>query len=236
MKRQLRAPFLIVNPKAYIYGKEALELAKTCEELAVQYDVDIIYTAQHTDLRMIADATEHIIVTAQHMDGIVPGRGMGHILPESIVDAGAQAVVLNHSEHPLGTAALAAAMKRAKELDLITIICADTPEECAAVAQFAPDVMIIEPVSGIGTGHASSDDYMNATNAAVRAVNPDIFILQAAGISTGEDVYRSILNGSHASGGTSGILKAPDRRAKIIEMIEAMQKAAAELEENHAAE
>ena len=79
-----------------------------------------------------------------------------------------------------------------------------------------------KPTSGIGTGHASSDDYMKATNEAIRRVDPDIMILQAAGISTGEDVYRSIRNGSDASGGTSGILNAPDRRGKIVEMIEAM--------------
>ena len=142
MRRQLRRPFLIVNPKASIYGEEALELAKISDELSAQYDIDIIYTAQHTDIRMIAQETEHIIVTAQHMDGIVPGRGMGHILPESVKAAGAEAVVLNHAEHPLGTGALAAAVKRARELDLLVVICADTPEECAAVAQLSPDVII----------------------------------------------------------------------------------------------
>lgn len=225
MRRQLRRPFLIVNPKAYIYGEEALELAKISDELSAQYDIDIIYTAQHTDIRMIAQETEHIIVTAQHMDGIVPGRGMGHILPESVKAAGAEAVVLNHAEHPLGTGALAAAVKRARELDLLVVICADTPEECAAVAQLSPDVIIAEPSSGIGKGLSSSDDYMRATNEAIRAVNKDIFILQAAGIRTGEDVYRAILNGSDASGATSGIVNAPDRRASIVEMIEGMQRA-----------
>ena len=27
-KKQLRAPFFVVNPKAYLYGKESLALAK----------------------------------------------------------------------------------------------------------------------------------------------------------------------------------------------------------------
>ena len=225
MKRTLRRPCLIVNPKAYIYGEESLGLAKICDELAEKYDFDILFTAQHADIRMIAEATRHIIVTAQHMDGIVPGRGMGHILPESIKAAGAQAVVLNHAEHPLGTAALTAAVLRAKELEMLVVICADTPEECAAVAQLSPDVIIAEPTSGIGTGQSSSDDYMRSTTEAIRAVNKDIFILQGAGIRTGEDVYRAIVNGSDASGATTGILNAPDRRAKIVEMIEAMLRA-----------
>ena len=126
MKRKLRRPCLIVNPKAYIYGEESLELAKICDELAEKYDFDILFTAQHADIRMVAEATKHIIVTAQHMDGIVPGRGMGHILPESIKAAGAQAVVLNHAEHPLGTAALTKAVLRARELEMLVVICADT--------------------------------------------------------------------------------------------------------------
>ena len=225
MKRTIRAPFLIVNPKAYIYGEESLALAKVCDELGEKYDIDIIFTAQHVDLRMIAKETKRIILTAQHMDGINPGRGMGHILPEGIKDAGAHAVVLGHAEHPVSTGQLAAAVRRAKELELLTVVCADTVPECEAVSQLHPDVIIVEPTSGIGSGRASSDEYMKATNAAIRAVDPDIFILQAAGISTGKDIYRAVLNGADASGGSSGILNAPDRRAKSVEMIEALQRA-----------
>ena len=84
MKRKIRAPFLIVNPKAYIYGEESVKLAKVCDQLSEEYDLDILFTAQHVDIQKVADATEHIVVTAQHMDGIVPGRGMGHILPEGL--------------------------------------------------------------------------------------------------------------------------------------------------------
>lgn len=225
MKRQVRVPFLIVNPKAYIYGKESLELARVCDRLSKEYDIDIIFTAQHVDLRMIAEATENIVLTAQHMDGIYPGRGMGHILPEGIKDAGAEAVVLNHAEHSLKLEELDRAMKRAKELDLFTIVCCDSPEASRAVAQLGPDMMICEPTSGIGTGSISSDDYIHATNEAVKSVSRDILILQAAGVSSGDDVYKVVMEGAHGSGGTSGILNAPSREVKIVEMLEALKKA-----------
>ena len=227
-KRALRSPFLIVNPKAYIYGQESLDLALVCERLTQEFDIDIVFTAQHADLRMIAEKTKNIILTAQHMDGIVPGRGMGHILPEGIVDAGAQAVVLNHAEHSLTVTALGKAMARAKELNLITIVCADTPAECAAIAQLDPDVMICEPTSLIGTGKTSDDDYIINTTKAVRDVNPNVKILQAAGVTTGDDVYRVVKQGADASGGTSGILNAPSREGRIREMLEAIQKVNAE--------
>ncbi len=225
MKRKIRTPFLIVNPKAYIYGKESLELAKICDRLSEEYDLDIIFTAQHVDLRQVAEATKNVIVTAQHMDGIVPGRGMGHILPEGVKDAGAQAVVLNHAEHSLKIEELDRTMKRANELDLVTIVCCDTPEAAKAVAQLGPDMMICEPTSLIGTGSTSSDEYIHATNAAVKSVSEDILILQAAGVSTGDDVYKVVMEGAHGSGGTSGILNAPSREGKIIEMLDALKRA-----------
>ncbi len=224
MKQQIRTPFLIVNPKAYIYGEETLELAKVCDELAQEYDIDIIFTAQHIDIQKVAENTKNIIVTAQHMDGIVAGRGMGHILPEGIKAAGAKAVVLNHAEHQLTINQLTKAMKRAKELELLTIVCSDTLEETKAIATLAPDIMICEPTSLIGTGTTSDDDYIKATNAAVKSVDKNILIIQAAGVSTGDDVYRVIMEGADGSGGTSGILNAPSRKNKIIEMLDAIQK------------
>lgn len=230
MKRKIRAPFLVVNPKAYIYGKESLELAKVCDELSEAYDLDIFFTAQHVDLQKIADGTKYIVVTAQHMDGIEPGRGMGHILPEGIKAAGAQAVVLNHAEHPLTTTQLDKAIRRADAVELVTIVCSDTPEESKAIAQLKPDVMICEPTSLIGTGSTSDSEYIAATNSAVKSIDESILIVQAAGVSTGEDVYRVVMEGAHGSGGTSGILNAPSRREKIIEMLEALKHAKKNLE------
>lgn len=228
MKTKVRVPFLIVNPKAYIYGKESLELALVCDRLSAEYDIDIIFTAQHVDLRMINEATSNIILTAQHMDGITAGRGMGHILPEGIKDAGAKAVVLNHAEHSLKIDELDRAIKRANELDLYTIVCSDSPEASKAIAQLGPDMMICEPTSGIGTGSISSDDYIHATNQAVKSVSRDILILQAAGVSSGDDVYKVVMEGAHGSGGTSGILNAPSREGKIIEMLDALKRAQAD--------
>ena len=228
MKRQVRVPFLIVNPKSYIYGKESLELALVCDRLSREYDIDIIFTAQHVDLRMIKEKTKTIVLTAQHMDGIVPGRGMGRILPEGIKDAGAEAVVLNHADHSIKIDELDRALKRARELELFTIVCSDSPEASRAIATLSPDMMICEPTSGIGTGSISSDDYINATNAAVKSVSRDILILQAAGVSSGDDVYKVVMAGAHGSGGTSGILNAPSREGKIIEMLEALKRAQAD--------
>ncbi len=215
----IAAPFLIINPKAYLYGDQALELARLADRLSLDFGVDIMFTAQHADIRLIAEHTDRLIVTAQHMDPINPGRGMGHILPESLVAAGARAVVLNHAEHPLTLADLDATLVRAGEVGLATVVCADSISQCRLVAQLGPNVMICEPSSNIGTGSLTTDDYIRDSTAAVKEVDPAIMVLQGAGVSTGEDVARVLALGADASGGTSGIVCAQDWCATISGML-----------------
>lgn len=221
-ERSFTAPFLIVNPKAYLGGADTLRLAKLTDELADQFGVSVIFTAQHVDLRMIAEQTTHLTVTAQHMDPIVPGRGMGHILPEGLVEAGAQAVVLNHAEHPLSLAVLDATMKRAREIGLMTIVCADSDKQCRAIACLGPDIMICEPTANIGTGQMEAGDYIERTTHIVKEVDPAILVIQAAGVSTGADVAQVLTSGADGSGGTSGIIKHPDWRAILTDMFTAI--------------
>ena len=67
--------------------------------------------------------------------------------------------------------------------------------------------------------------YVAAAIRAVKDVDPDIFVLQGAGISNGEDVYRVIRAGAEATGSSSGVVKAKDRAAMVDEMILAVRSA-----------
>jgi len=97
----IKPPFFEIGPKAIIYGEEMLKLAKVIDKTAMKYDVDVIVTPQYTDIKLLADNTERIFVFAQHMDYLVPGRGLGSVLPEAVKAAGAKGVMLNHAEKPL---------------------------------------------------------------------------------------------------------------------------------------
>lgn len=229
MKKTIKRPFFVVNPKAYLYGEDSLKLAKYADRLAAKYGVDVFFTAQLVDLPVIKRGTENLIITAQHMDGIVPGRGMGHVLPEALAAAGVSAVFLNHVEHPMTVSELAKAISRADELGIITIVCADTPEEAEAVARLHPDIMVCEPSGLIGTGKVSGEAYMKSTNEAVKSVSPKTLVLQAAGISNGENVYAAIMSGADGTGATSGIVAAEDPFAALEEMMEALDKAGKEI-------
>ncbi len=218
-----RTPFLIVNPKAYLGGAETLQLALLTEELAAQFDIDVIFTAQHAYLVEVAKHTTRLMVTAQHMDAITPGRGMGHTLPEALAEAGVRAVVLNHAEFPLSLAQLDATMRRAEEVGIASIVCADTERQCRAVAQLGPTVMICEPTASIGTGTMDAGDYIERTTRAVKEVDPSILVIQAAGVTTGADITRVLQMGADGSGGTSGIVAAPDWRVVLVDMFSALK-------------
>ncbi|MBO4394193.1 MAG: triose-phosphate isomerase [Spirochaetales bacterium] len=221
----IKPPFFEIGPKSYLVGDEVLELALYADEAAKKYDVDIIFTTPVVDIRRVAEATERIFVFAPHMDPLVPGRGLADTLPESLVAAGAKGVMLNHAEKPITLSVLAKTIKRAKEVGLMTIVCTDTIAEAKAVACLSPTIIVAEPTELIGTGKTSDMDYVKASIEAIKSVNPNILVLQGAGISNGNDVYNVIHAGAEATGSSSGVVKAPSRKAMVDEMIGAARRA-----------
>jgi len=218
-------PFLIVNPKSYLYGQESLELAKAADKTAAETGLQIYFTCPFADIRLIRENTSHIIVCAQSMDPLTPGRGMGHVLPESLKAAGADAVFLNHAENPKTVADLSACINRAKELDMITVVCADSTKEAAAVACLGADIVLAEPTDLIGTGKTADDSYVTETVEALHKINPDVLVMIASGVSTAADCYNVVRLGADGTGATSGILNAPDRAVCVQEWAEAIVKA-----------
>ena len=221
----MQSPFLIVNPKSYLYGNESLKLAKAADQAAKDTGLKIIFTCPYADVRMIRENTENIIVCVQSMDPLVPGRGMGHVLPESLKEAGADAVFLNHAENPKTLSDLHACIRRAAELNMTSIVCADTITEAKAVACMNPDVVLAEPTDLIGTGQVADDAYTMEAIDQVRKVNPDVLVVVASGVSTAEDCYNMVRLGADGTGGTSGILNAPSPAVRIKEMAEAIVRA-----------
>ena len=143
---------------------------------------------------------------------------------EKIRAAGAEGVMLNHAEKPLSFEVLKETVRRAREVGLKTIVCADSSAEAAKIAQLAPDIIVAEPTELIGSGVTVGPEYVQAAVSAVRDVNPDIKVLVGAGISGGQDVYSMMIYGSDATGTSSAVCKAADRRAMVDEMIAAVRR------------
>ena len=224
-QKAVKLPFFEIGPKSYLYGDDILDLALAADAASEKYGVDIIFTTPVVDIRRVREATKHIHVFAPHMDPIVPGRGLADILPESLVAAGADGVMLNHVEKPVTFEVLAETIKRANEVGLTTIVCADSMADAAKIATLAPDIIVAEPSELIGTGVSVGPEYVEAATKSVKEVNHDILVLTAAGISNGEYVYNTIIAGADATGSSSGVAKAADRAAMVDEMIAAVRKA-----------
>ena len=224
-KHFIRPPFFEVGPKAYLCGQQALELARIAEEASRETEVAVIYTPQLTDLHLIAENTSGLYLCAQHMDPLYPGRGQGSILPEAVKAAGAKCVMLNHAERPVALDALARTIGRAREVDLISIICASSCAQAVACAALHPDIIVVEPSELIGTGVASDQTLVEASTRSVKNVSPEIQVLQGAGIASAEDVYRVIYAGADATGSSSAICKAADPGKMLREMLAAAMQA-----------
>lgn len=222
----ISVPFFEFGPKAYMYGERLLTLVKKLDVMAHHYDMDILVDVQTTDLRMLAqNVSSRIHVYAQHMDSIPVGRGMGTVLAEAVKATGARGVMLNHAERKLSLEEVQNAIKRADEVGLATIVCADGEEEIRAIAKMNPNIIVAEPTELIGTGIAVGREYVDACISLVRSVNPEILVLPSAGISCGKDCYNIIKAGADASGSSSAICKAADPASMAEEMIAAVRKA-----------
>ncbi len=222
---KISEPFFEYGPKCYMYGDTLLKIAKGLDKLSKKYGVDVILDVPDTEISNIARHTKRIHVYSQHMDSIPMGKGMGKSLPEGIKAAGAVGVMLNHAERKLTIEEIEKAIKRADEMGLATMVCADSVEEVKAIAKLGPNILVAEPSELIGTGKPADKEYVDEVIKVIREINPDIKPFPSAGISKGEDCYNIIKAGASASGCSSAIAKAEDPLKLAEEMISAVRRA-----------
>lgn len=223
---KISEPFFEYGPKCYMYGKTLLKMAKGLDKLAKKYGVDVVLDIPDTEIYNVAKHTsKRVHVYSQHMDGIEVGRGMGRTLGEALKCAGAVGVMLNHAEHKLTLEEIEKAIKRADELGLATMVCADSIEEVKAIAKLGPNIIVAEPSELIGTGKPADKAYVDEVIRVIKEINPNIKPFPSAGITKGEDCYNIIKAGASASGCSSAIAKAKDPLKLAEEMISAVRRA-----------
>ncbi len=226
---KLKLPLFEIGLKGYIYGKEALELAKEADRLCEKYGVGIIFDPQYVDIPVIAKETRKIYVFSQHMDSVIVGKGLGRVLPEALKNAGALGTLLNHAEKRITLSEIRRCIKRADEVGLATLVCADSPEEAAAIAQLKPNMILAEPPDLIGTDNPVGREFIENTKSLVKSIDPEIIIFNSAGIKTPKDVKNVIMLGAETTGSTSGILKSKDPFKMMEKMIKTLKEAYIEI-------
>jgi len=228
LKSKLQTPIIIVNFKTYLEatGRKAVELAKQAEKVSKETGAYIAVAPQFADIARVAEAVE-IPVFAQHIDPIKPGSCTGHVLADSIKEAGAVGTLINHSEKQLKLVDIDTVIRLAREKNLISCVCANNPSVSAAAAALKPDIVSIEPPELIGTGVAVSKaqpEIVTNTVQLVREVNTEVTILCGAGISHGEDVAVALKLGTQGVLVASGIVKAKDPYSMLREFADATKQ------------
>ena len=224
---QITPPFFELGPKAYAFGPELLEIARHADELSERYDVQVILTPQYVDIPIVAREMRRVLVFAQHMDWIEPGRGVGSVLPEAIKAAGATGVLLNHVERRLSRNDLARTIRRADDVGLATIVCADDAGDAATIAGLGPNAIIVEEPLLIAGGRRGPDGRraIASANEAIWRVNPGIRVLHGAGITGPGDVYEVVAAGAQGTGSSSAVFTASDPPAVLEAMIRSVREA-----------
>ncbi len=226
--KKISIPFILVNFKAYseATGEKAFNLAKIAEKISKETGVCIGVAPQLIDLRKIAMEVD-IPVFAQHIDPFKPGAYTGYVTAEAIKDAGAIGSLINHSERKIKLAEIDEAVNRLKELNMVSVVCADTEKASAAVAALNPDMVAIEPPELIGSGIAVSKakpEIVRDTVTLIERINSKVIVLCGAGITKGEDVSAALKLGAKGVLVASGVVKAKNQENALLDLAEAARK------------
>jgi len=223
----LKTPIIIVNFKTYkeSTGDNAIKLAEVCNKIAKETKTSIAIAVQSTDIYRISKIVS-IPVLSQHIDAVDFGKNTGFLLPESVKQAGAEATLLNHSEHRLDFDLLKKSIQRAKQAGLKTIVCAKSTEETKNVANLNPDFIAIEPPELIGTKISISEarpEVISNSVKAVKSINKKIKVLCGAGIHNKEDVKKAVELGADGILVAVGVVKARNQESALKDLVNGLK-------------
>lgn len=223
---KLKLPVIVVNFKTYIEatGLNALKLAKICDKISRETGVNIAVAPQTADLYRVSSEVD-IPVLAQHVDPIKPGASTGGVLMESVKEAGASGLLVNHSEKTLKIFEIDFLINYARKLSMVTLACSNNINVSGAIAALNPDMIAVEPPELIGSGISVSKaqpEIVTGTVDFIKRINPNVTPLCGAGISSSEDVKAAIKLGTMGVLLASGVVKAKDQERIIRSLAEAL--------------
>ena len=216
---------LIINFKNYeeISADGAIRVSETARKVAEEIQVEIILAPPHPVLALIAREIE-IPVICQHIDDEKMGPSTGFMVPEIAKSYGAIGSLINHSEHRIEMNSIASLVKRLRRLGMVSIVCAQEPQEVVEISTFEPDFIAIEPPELIGSGKAVSKENPTVITKSIEGAGSRSRIICGAGISDKEDVSKAIELGSQGILVASGVIKATSWDKKITELASGMKR------------
>ena len=212
---------LIINLKNYneISGENSLKIVEDSKKVCLVNHKNIIIAPPPSSV--LALSKQGVPIVSQHVDDSTIGATTGFIIPEILKSYGAVGSIINHSEHKIDHPQIKNLVKRLRDLDMISIVCADDMDEVDAISRFSPDYLAIEPPELIGKGIAVSKANPSIIRDSVRLVkqiSSTVRVLCGAGIVDKNDIEKALELGSEGILISSGVVKAPSWYNKILEL------------------
>lgn len=214
---------IFLNFKTYeeASGSKALSLVSIVEDVALSTQIKIIPVVQIIDLKEISSSIK-LEVWVQKIDPIGYGANTGSILPEEVVISGARGTFINHSENKITDFNLLQnTVKKAKEVDLKTLVFCSSLEELERNKTLNPDFLAYEPPELIGgTVSVASAQPEIIAQAATIAKDAGIPLIIGAGINSGKDVKKSLELGAVGVALASAVIKSSNPRGVLMDLTE----------------
>lgn len=215
---------IFINFKAYEKGsgQKALTLVRILEEVANETQIKIVPVVQVIDAELAVNSTK-LEVWIQHIDPISYGAHTGWTLPEEAVRVGIKGVFLNHSEHKFADFdILTKAQARCREVDLKTLIFADSVDELEKVVGLKPTFVSYEPPELVGSVDVSVAQAKPEiiTQASVISREASTPLIVGAGIHSKDDVKKSLELGATGVAVATDVVKAEDPKKELLELTE----------------
>ena len=213
---------IVINFKTYENGtgKKGYSIAKKIDSFAKKSKTKVAIAVQATDIYRISKDVKTLIF-AQHVDPINQGKNNGYISLESVKEAGAKGVLINHSEHLMNTTDIEFVVNKCRKLNMISVVCASDPWIAEALVKFRPDYIAVEPPELIGGNMSvtkANPQIITSAIAKVSGKKNSNKVLIGAGIQDSKDVARALALGAQGVLVSSSVMnsKSPDKVVKEL--------------------
>ena len=215
---------IFINFKTYKEGsgEQAIDLVKIIEEVSEETQIKIIPVVQATDIKEIVGGSK-LEIWAQNIDADSYGAHTGAILPEAVIEDGALGAFINHSEKKLADfKKLETVVKRAKEVELKTLIFASDVAELVKILSLKPTYAAYEPPELIGSKTTSVSQAKPEVIAKAVALSNEagIPLIVGAGVSSAADVKKCIELGTVGVAVASDVVAAKDPKKELLDLTE----------------
>lgn len=169
-------------------GKKLMNAIKENHELAENKNAIVFACPQFVDLRQSFKIDETIL--AQGASNFEAGAHTGSNTIDALKDTGVKGILINHSENQISIEKIKHLIQGCKDADLLSIVCADTPEKAEQIAEFKPDYIAIEPPELIGSGISLTEANPEIVTNTLDKIK-EVPILCGAGVSNAEHVKKA---------------------------------------------